>query len=302
MQAETIVKVFVSRWVAIFGAPSMITTDRGAQFESTLFQTLLNFLGRTRIRTTAYHPAADGMDERFQRQLRTALRAAEDPKNWSDNVPVALLGIRAALKSDLDCSAAEFVSGTTLPLPGEMVTPTSRGAEETSENFVHRARPFMRSLSPVPHRAPLTEPYVEKGLANCTHVFVRCDRVRKPLESPYEGPFRVLARNSKTFRILRGDKEDVVSIDRVKAAVAEDSPDVSQGQACAAPYLLALLFHFPHLSLRPVYFLFLLVRSIKLQPLPPLLTCPLQHLLSCLQQCLPHISPAVDVTFTFPIV
>nr|VZI04021.1 unnamed protein product [Spirometra erinaceieuropaei] len=138
VQAETIVKAFVSRWVAIFGAPSMITTDRGAQFEPTLFQTLLNFLGCTRIRTTAYHPAANGMVERFHRQLKTALRAAEDPENWSDNVPVALLGIRAALKSDLDCSAAELVFGTTLRLPGEMVTPTSGGVEETPENFVHR--------------------------------------------------------------------------------------------------------------------------------------------------------------------
>ncbi|BHF57589.1 hypothetical protein SprV_0100053100 [Sparganum proliferum] len=235
VQAETIVKAFVSRWVSIFGAPSMITTDRGAQFESTLFQTLLNFLGCRRIRTTAYHPAANGMVERFHCQLKTALRAAEDPENWSDNVPVALLGIRAELKSDLDCSAAELVFGTTLRLPGEMVTPTSRGVEETPENFVHRLRQFMRSLSSVPPRAPSTEPYVEKGLTNCTHVFVRCDRVQKPLESPYEGPFRVLARNSKTFRILRGDKEDIVSIDRVKAAVAEEPPDVSQGQACAGP-------------------------------------------------------------------
>nr|VZI50277.1 unnamed protein product [Spirometra erinaceieuropaei] len=109
----------------------MITTDRGAHFESTLFQTLLNLLGCTHIRTTAYHPAANGMVERFRRQLKTALRAAEDPENWADNVHVALLDIRAALKSDLDCSAAELVFGTTLRLPGEMVTPTSRGAEET---------------------------------------------------------------------------------------------------------------------------------------------------------------------------
>nr|VZI35900.1 unnamed protein product [Spirometra erinaceieuropaei] len=52
-QAETIVKDFVSRWVAMFTAPSTVSTDRGAQFESALFQTLLNFLGCTRIRTTA---------------------------------------------------------------------------------------------------------------------------------------------------------------------------------------------------------------------------------------------------------
>nr|VZH92197.1 unnamed protein product [Spirometra erinaceieuropaei] len=235
VQAETIVKAFVSRWVAMFGAPSTVTTDRVAQFESALFQTLLSFLGSTRIRTTAYHPAANGMVERFHRQLKTALRAVEDPGNWSDNLPLALLGIRAALKSDLGCSAAELVFGTTLRLPGEMITPTSRGADETPDNLVHRLRQFMRSLSPVPPRTPMTESYVEKDLDKCTHVFVRCDRVRQPLESPYEGPFRVLARNTKTFRILRSDKEDVVSVDRVKAAVAEEPPDLSQGQKCADP-------------------------------------------------------------------
>nr|VZI45326.1 unnamed protein product [Spirometra erinaceieuropaei] len=235
VQAETIAKVFVSRWVAMFGAPSTVTTDRGAQFESTLFQTLLNFLGCTRIRTTTYHPPADGMVERFHRQPKTALRAVEDPGNWSDNLPLALLGIRAALKSDLGCSAAALVFGTTLRLPGEMVTPTSLGVDKTPDDLVHRLRQFMRSLSSVPPRTPMTESYVEKDLDNCTRVFVRCGRVRQPLESPYEGPFRVLARNAKTCRILRGDGEDVVSVDRVKAAVAEESPDLSQGQKCADP-------------------------------------------------------------------
>ncbi|BHF67414.1 hypothetical protein SprV_0301044000 [Sparganum proliferum] len=115
------------------------------------------------------------MVERFHRQLKTALRAVEDPGNWSDNPPLALCGIRAALKSDLGCSTAELVFGTTLRLPGEMVTPTSRGAEETPDNLVHRLQQFMCSLSPVPPRTPMTESYVEKNLNNCTHVFVRCD-------------------------------------------------------------------------------------------------------------------------------
>ncbi|BHF73749.1 hypothetical protein SprV_0401683200 [Sparganum proliferum] len=161
-RAETILKAFVSRWVAMFGAPSTVTTDRDAQFESALFQTLLNFLGCTRIRTAAHHPAANGMVERFHRQLKTVLRAVEDPGNWSDNLPLALLGIRAALKSDLGCSAAELVFGTTLRLPGEMITATSRGADETPDNLVYRLRQFMRSLSPIPPRTPMTESYVEK--------------------------------------------------------------------------------------------------------------------------------------------
>uniref|UniRef100_A0A183T509 Reverse transcriptase domain-containing protein n=1 Tax=Schistocephalus solidus TaxID=70667 RepID=A0A183T509_SCHSO len=72
-------------------------------------------------------------------------------------------------------------------------------------------------------------------LANCTHVFVRCDRVRKPLEPPYEGPFCVLSHNAKTCRILRGDKEDAVSVNRIKAAVAEEPLDLHQGEDCADP-------------------------------------------------------------------
>nr|VZI07667.1 unnamed protein product [Spirometra erinaceieuropaei] len=176
-QAETIVKAFVSRWVAVFGAPSTVTTDCGAQFELALFQTLLNVLVYTRIRMTAYHPAANGMVERFHHQLNPALRAVEDPGNWSDNLPLALLGIRAVLKSDVDCSAAEMVFSTILRLPGKMITSTSRGADETPENLVHRLHQFMRSLFPVPPRTPMTESYVEKDFEFCTHVFVHCDRV-----------------------------------------------------------------------------------------------------------------------------
>ncbi|VDM02766.1 unnamed protein product [Schistocephalus solidus] len=50
--ASMVVKAFLSFWVATFCAPSTIPTDRGAQFESNLFQSLLSFLDSTRIHTT----------------------------------------------------------------------------------------------------------------------------------------------------------------------------------------------------------------------------------------------------------
>ncbi|BHF68181.1 hypothetical protein SprV_0301121300 [Sparganum proliferum] len=79
--ALTVVKALLSLRVAIFGALSAITTDCGAQFESNLFQSLLPFLGCTRIRTTAYHPAANGMVEWFHHRVKASLRAAADPEN-----------------------------------------------------------------------------------------------------------------------------------------------------------------------------------------------------------------------------
>nr|VZH96060.1 unnamed protein product [Spirometra erinaceieuropaei] len=233
--APTVVKAFLSRWVAIFGAPSTITTDRGAQFESNLFQSLLSFLGCTRIRTTAYHPAANGMVERFHRQLKASLRAAADPENWTDHLPLVLLGIRSALKPDLDCSAAELVFGSTVRLPGEMISPTPQGAVEDPTNLLHRLRQFMRKLSPVPPRSSASPSYLEKDLATCSHVYLRCDRVRRPLEPPYDGPVRVLSRGPKTFRIQRDNREEVVSVDRLKAAVPDTPPDEPCGPQPSAP-------------------------------------------------------------------
>nr|VZI40740.1 unnamed protein product [Spirometra erinaceieuropaei] len=121
--APTVVKATLSRRVAIFGVPSTVTTDRDAQFEFNLFQSLLPFLGCTQIRTTVYHPVTNGVVERFHCQLKTSIRAAEDPENWTDNLPLVLLGIRSAVKLDLDYSAADLAFDATVRLPGEIISP-----------------------------------------------------------------------------------------------------------------------------------------------------------------------------------
>lgn len=62
--ANTVATAFFIQWIARFGAPTTITTDQGAQFESQLFNALTDLIGCTRIRTTAYHPASNGIIER----------------------------------------------------------------------------------------------------------------------------------------------------------------------------------------------------------------------------------------------
>lgn len=82
--AETVSKCILKDWIFTFGCPSIITTDRGSQFQSTFFAEFVNLLGVKHISTTAYHPCANGLVERFHRQLKTALTASDNSRTcWT---------------------------------------------------------------------------------------------------------------------------------------------------------------------------------------------------------------------------
>jgi transposase InsO family protein len=106
-----------------------MTSDWGGQFVSELWSHLLAMFGIQAAHTTAYHPQANGLVERFHRQMKASLKAKLNSSNWFNELPLVLLGIRTALKQDLGCSAAEMVYGQTLRLPGEFFSASSEVAK-----------------------------------------------------------------------------------------------------------------------------------------------------------------------------
>lgn len=226
--AESVARTIFQHWISIYGCPSIITTDRGPQFQSQLFTEFTNLLGARHISTTAYHPCSNGLVERFHRQLKAALTSigATNQSSWIDNLPFVLLSLRTQVKEDLKCSPADLVFGQQLVLPGQYFSVTS--TQEPSSSFITYFRKKMSSLAFTPTRYTSRDVYVPPSLLECEYVFVRQDSVRKPLTPHYAGPFRVLARTDKYYTLQTNHGRSTFSIDRLKPACIERDGSTNQ--------------------------------------------------------------------------
>ncbi|GFW83535.1 transposon Tf2-9 polyprotein [Trichonephila clavipes] len=246
--AETVAEAFFSSWVSRFGTPAILTTDRGRQFESSLFKALSTghraprgraphfekhclskLLGVQKCRTTGYHPQANGMIEELHRPLKSAIKC-HATERWTEVLPIILLGLRASLKEDILCTPAELVFGTTIRLPGEMFDCSE--PDDDVVNFVSKLKSHMQSLkSPKPPKHHGKRPvFIHPGLLEATHVFLRRDMLRRPLQQPYDGPFKVLQRKDKVFFLDINGKRVSVSIDRCKPAFFLNTEDLQLPQ------------------------------------------------------------------------
>ena len=139
IKAETVARTFIAGWVARFGTSFRVTTDQGRQFGSQLFHHMNEIQELRHIRTTTYHPAANGMVERFHRQRKAAIRCHADDR-WNDILSTILLGIRAAYREDLHASAAELVYGETIRLRGEFFAGTGKTTRNRLQCFGNFAK------------------------------------------------------------------------------------------------------------------------------------------------------------------
>jgi hypothetical protein len=106
-----------SRW----GLPCAITTDNGAQFLSLEFTTFLANKGVTHIRTSVYHPQANGGVERFNQSLKNGLRA-----HMSEGYSLMAALSQTLLHYRATAHSTTGVSPAALMLKRELVLPLSR--------------------------------------------------------------------------------------------------------------------------------------------------------------------------------
>lgn len=156
-----------------------------------------------------------------------------DDRQWLDALPIVMLGLRTAYKTDIKGSPAELLFGTPLRVPGEFLE--NADTTNDTETFIMALRNKIRQLRPQPSvhhgkRKAFTHPDIKKA----THVFIREGKPKRSLQLPYTGPHEVIKRqNDRTYVININGQNVVTSTERIKPAYLpeEDNQDVQNENA-----------------------------------------------------------------------
>ncbi|KAK3886577.1 hypothetical protein Pcinc_009226 [Petrolisthes cinctipes] len=99
---------------------------------------------------------------------------------------------------------------------GDLVKDSIVGENEFLDTLRSTVSKFLAS----PPRTPDNQRcFVPSALGSAEYVWVRHDEHRRPLQRPYNGPFKVISKSSKYFTIQGPHREETVTIDRLKPAI-----------------------------------------------------------------------------------
>jgi hypothetical protein len=122
------------------------------------------------------------------------------------------MGLRAAPTEDTGVSTAEIVFGTPLVLPGQILD----AEQPPPADFIAK----LRQSGPPPPSRPLSYAQMAAkppaALLSAAFVYVQKGAAVPPLLPLYSHPYKVLASGPKVFRLQVGEREESVSIDRLK--------------------------------------------------------------------------------------
>lgn len=217
ISAEEVASAFVGTWVSRFGVPLEVISDQGRQFESELFHELSKRLGFLKLRTTAYHPQCNGLLERQHRSLKAILRCRGN--EWLDSLPLALFAMRIMPLGDTSLSPFSMVTGSEVLIPNMCFS--HKELKDDPCEFTRKLAEKLQTISFQPTRfEQKLKVHLPDELKRCKKVWVRVDRIKRPLESPYSGPHEVVSRNDKFFKLkyLSGKTENV-SVNRLKPVI-----------------------------------------------------------------------------------
>ena len=147
--ATTTAKMFWKNFVLPYGMPERIHSDKGASFESAIMVELCNLYGMKKSRTTPYHPAGNGLCERFNRTLLNLLGtlSREQKSRWVDHIQELLFHYNNSLHSSTGFTPYYMMFGRhgRVPVPFTDV-PTEPNVQQDTNSWVDQHKRHLQTV------------------------------------------------------------------------------------------------------------------------------------------------------------
>lgn len=121
--AKQVARKLWDRVFCVYGFPSRIHTDQGANFESALLAELLKLSGVAKSHTTAYHPMGNGGVERFNRTLGSMLRTLplKEKHKWPEQIQTLTFAYNATVHETTGYAPFQLMFGRVPRLPVDVM-------------------------------------------------------------------------------------------------------------------------------------------------------------------------------------
>lgn len=115
-----------------YGVPVHILTDRGLKFVSKFFRTLCDFVRVQGILTTAFHPQANGLTERYNKTIVTSIRPymSEHQNDWDVHLSPLTYAYNNHVHRSTNCRPFELTP-TRCPPDASLLQPPSLMDEDS---------------------------------------------------------------------------------------------------------------------------------------------------------------------------
>ena len=237
---KAVVEALVTRWIALWGCPQYIHTDRGGEFESGIMKELCERFNIQKTRTTSYRPQSDGMVERMNATMMQIVGTLSDTyDDWDLNLPFAQLAYNSTVHATTGETPNKVIQGRNVQMPIDVVTMVQDDVDfQPQHEYVRQLERDIREVHlhvrDQTRKAVMQQKYYYDKRTNRNHyqeddlvllkTMVYEPRTRK-IEDRYEGPFVIIeAIPGNCFRIQKNLKDGcvVVAHDRLKPYFLRD--------------------------------------------------------------------------------
>ena len=234
--AVTTANALLDLWISRFGCPHSLHSDQRSNFESKLFEQLMQLLEMDKTRTTLFHPQSNAVIERMNKTLQNMLAKCvnEEQSNWSQQLPYVMMAYRSSVHESMGYTPQFLVFGQELSLPLDCMYLNPQENETTDiHEFVHNKQQafqrafelFRRNLNEKQKRRNAIynkkvhgPTYKEGQKVLLYHPPIAVGTTFK-FASPWKGPYVIeKCLNDVTFQIKEenSSKQQIVHCDRLK--------------------------------------------------------------------------------------